>query len=324
MTQKKRRGYTRSALSSVCGGMIGMILVMTGCGSGRGDYSPPSLSAPAAPTAINTSSPPLAQMGTQRTAPSAPAAKTMAKVTLVGAPGCTIKLKVQDELGREQIYDGCVQSFTDDFETELKFKEVGWHKYQYMGQPSNKAEISSERAHSGRSALKSMTNTSGDQQKASVARELLWFPEKSHFWTSLWVYIQGGTKTNDLYFFDLESTDGEGNPGRRLMLTGPNGDWLHVNSKRAGPQGNQTLHYEPIPFPKDKWVNVKMHLYLSSGNDGLTEVWQDGVKIISKPGQTIPSGMVYNWIETGISANVSGQKQVVYIDDLVISKDPIP
>ena len=67
-----------------------------------------------------------------------------------------------------------------------------------------------------------------------------------------------------------------------------------------------------------------MHLYLSPNSDGLTEVWQDGVKIITKAGQTLPSGLVYDWIEVGTTANLSGQAQVIYLDDLVISKDPIP
>ncbi|TMQ25991.1 MAG: hypothetical protein E6K65_15825 [Nitrospirae bacterium] len=239
-------------------------------------------------------------------------------------PGCTVTVTAQDTNGFEKVFEGCTQSFADTFEAGLAFQENGWHKYQYLGLSSNKVDVVSEKAHRGLWSLKSTTGPSLSQQKAALARQLLWFPEGSHFWMSVWVYIVGGTWTGDFYFFDLESTQVEGNPGRRLMLGGPNGDWLHVNSKRAGPQGNQTLHNEPIPFSKDTWVNVKMHLYVSSGSNGLTEVWQDGVRIITTAGQTIPSGLVYDWIELGTTANLSGQAPVVYLDDLVISKDPIP
>ncbi|TMQ31466.1 MAG: hypothetical protein E6K65_01175, partial [Nitrospirae bacterium] len=89
------------------------------------------------------------------------------------------------------------------------------------------------------------------------------------------------------------------------------------------PQANQTLR-APIPFPKDQWVRVTMHINVSSGSNGLTEVWQDGVRIITTAGPTIPAGLVYDWIELGTTANVSGQAPVVYLDDPVISKDPIP
>lgn len=140
---------------------------------------------------------------------------------------------------------------------------------------------------------------------------------------SVWVYIVGGTVTSDFYFFDLESTQADGNPGRRLVLGGPNGDWLWVNSKHAGLNAEQSLIPPPLAFPKSKWVQVKMHLYLSPNSDGLTEVWQDGIKVITKAGQTIPSGLVYDWIELGTTANLSGQAQVIYLDELVISKDPI-
>lgn len=239
-------------------------------------------------------------------------------------PGCTVTVTAQDTNGLEKVFEGCTQSFADNFEAGLVFQENGWHKYQYMGLSSNKVAVVSEKPHLEAASLKSTTGSSLIQQKAALARQLLWFHAGSHFWMSVWVYIVGGTRTSDFYFFDLESTQVDGNPGRRLMLGGPNGDWLSVNAKHAGANAEQSLIPPPLAFPKNKWVQVKMHLYLSPNSDGLTEVWQDGVKIITKAGETIPSGLVYDWIELGTTANLSGQAQVVYLDDLVISKDPIP
>ena len=239
-------------------------------------------------------------------------------------PGCTVTVTAQDINGLEKVFEGCTQSFADNFEAGLVFQENGWHKYQYMGSSSNKVAVTSEKAHMGAVSIKSSTGSSLHQQKASSARQLLWFPAGSHFWMSVWVNIVGGTITRDFYFFDLESTQGDGNPGRRLALGGPNGDWLWVSSKHAGLNAEQSLFPPPLAFPKDKWVQVTMHLYISPNSDGLTEVWQDGVKIITKTGQTLPSGLVYDWIELGTTANLSGQAQVIYLDELVISQDPIP
>jgi hypothetical protein len=66
-----------------------------------------------------------------------------------------------------------------------------------------------------------------------------------------------------------------------------------------------------------------LHLSLSSGPDGVAEVWQDGQKVIHGTGQNIPAGLAYNWIEVGITANPTGYSQVVYVDDLVISQFPL-
>jgi hypothetical protein len=227
-----------------------------------------------------------------------------------------------DEQSHSKTYEACVQSFLDGFEGDFKFIIDGWHKYQYMGDASNKIEPTTERAHSGRVSLRSSTVASQSQQKASLAREMLYFPNKSHFYMSAWYFVPGGTNTADLYLFDLESTNDAGNAGRRLVLSNRNGDYLYINSKRAGLHAYQ-LHDPPLLYPKDKWVHVKIHMYLSTDDDGLTEVWQDGVQIINQLGQTIPAGLIYNWIEFGTTSNVSGQEQVVYADDLVISKEPL-
>lgn len=95
-----------------------------------------------------------------------------------------------------------------------------------------------------------------------------------------------------------------------------------LESKRAGP--NFPQRGAPVLFPKDRWVHVVLHMALSSDRDGHTEVWQDGVKIIDARGQNLPADMVYNWIEVGITANPTRQPQVVYVDDITVSKAPIP
>jgi hypothetical protein len=237
-------------------------------------------------------------------------------------PGCTIVVPAYDEHEVLQTFEGCTTEFQDDFDSGKHFSQDGWHKTQMMGDPSNVVQIVKNRTHSGVKALGAYTVASPDQQKASLARELLWFPAQTHFYFSAWYYIKGGTNTQNLYLFDLESTKGLGNPGRRLMLTGEGGIYLMVNSKRAG------LHAEQIAprhaFPKDKWVRVTMHAFLSQASDGYWEVWQDGVKIISAAGANMPEGLYYDWIEVGITANMSGQSQVVFVDDMIISKSPIP
>jgi polysaccharide lyase-like protein len=235
---------------------------------------------------------------------------------------CTLVESVEVERGNFQSVSGCTTEFTEDFDPGHGINITGWHKLQYMGDSTNLVHVVSNKAHSGKRSLGSYTASSPEQQKACLARQLLWFPAGSDFWFSGWYYINRSPTTENLFIFDLESTQGVGNPGRRIALGGPGGNYIRLDSKRAGEIYNQvdTL----VPFPKAQWVNVKIHMYLSSGSDGIAHVWQDGVEIINRTGPNIPEGVFYDWVEVGITANTSGHSQVVFVDDVVISKFPIP
>ena len=68
---------------------------------------------------------------------------------------------------------------------------------------------------------------------------------------------------------------------------------------------------------------LKIPMYLSIGADGYTGIWQDGDSIINPTGPNVPPGLFYDAIEIGITGNASGQSQIVFVDDVVISQFPI-
>ncbi|NOY07093.1 MAG: hypothetical protein GXO82_10785 [Chlorobi bacterium] len=79
-----------------------------------------------------------------------------------------------------------------------------------------------------------------------------------------------------------------------------------------------------IPLPKDEWVHIILHLRLSAGWEGRTEIRQDSVKIIDQYGQNLPAdNTVYDRFQFGTTANGSSGDKVIYVDDVVISKQSL-
>ena len=73
-----------------------------------------------------------------------------------------------------------------------------------------------------------------------------------------------------------------------------------------------------VPLPRQKWFNLKGHLYLSNKDDGIIEMWQDGVKILSTTGKTLPThNSFYNSLEIGITA--SPRETTMLLDDVIVS-----
>ena len=64
-----------------------------------------------------------------------------------------------------------------------------------------------------------------------------------------------------------------------------------------------------------------MHLTLDA-QEGTIEIWQDDVKIIDTTGQTLPEAdSLLNALEVGITA--TSEETVLYVDDVVISHQPL-
>lgn len=239
---------------------------------------------------------------------------------------CTERGK--DQNGVDKVFQ-CHTAFSDDFENGIEFTEDKWHKKNLQtshgkpGDPASFAEITTDRAHSGTYSLKTYTAEDHDDlQKSGLIRAMLFFPPGSDFWYSAWYYLPSGADTENLFLFELETTRYR-NVGRRLVLGNPHGDTLYVSGKRD----TGDMFYQsgtPLSFPKDRWVKVKLHMRLSPGSDGLTELWQDDAKIVEGRGRNIPDGEFYDWVSVGQTANATHHAQTLYVDDLVISDEPIP
>ena len=221
-----------------------------------------------------------------------------------------------------------VNSFADGFETGIERRIEGWHQQMKLasgskaGNAANNVETTTEQVHTGKFSLKTYTPTDpNDLQKAAVLRELFFFPPGSDCWFSAWFFIPGKSNIENLFIFDLEATEYHG-VGRRLMFTGPNGHYLMLEGKRStGPQYSQTKN--PVPFPRDQWVHLKLHLHLSPNDAGRVELWQDGTLILDKQGPNIPSNTFYDRIEVGQTANSTHQVLTMYVDDVQVSDKPI-
>ena len=193
------------------------------------------------------------------------------------------------------------------------------------GSTGNTVAVTTERAHSGRSALKFIA-APFDGRKASEAdieREGLRFVKGDDVWFSAWYWLEGTSEASTVFLWDLESTALRNTPGRRLflqdgeMVASDLGKWWTSKKFRAATGAPK--------FPKDRWVEVKIHLYLSDGADGRMQVWQDRVKVLDEAGKTLPRAKtVYDRIQVGVTANTGRTTtQTLFVDDVVLSNRPL-
>lgn len=224
--------------------------------------------------------------------------------------------------------------FRDGFEGTAKTEDLfprdcsRWNamELQAAGGPSaNTVVLTNERAHSGANALKCVATPSDGHtaSKADIERHGLRFVKGDEVWFSGWFWLEGAAEPSTLFLWDLESTALRNTPGRRLylqngeMIASDLGKWWTAKKFRAKSGAPK--------FPKDRWVEVKIHLHLSDGNDGRMVVWQDGVKVLDEMGKTLPrSRTVYDRLQVGLTAN-SGlkQTQTLFVDDVVLSNRPL-
>lgn len=76
-----------------------------------------------------------------------------------------------------------------------------------------------------------------------------------------------------------------------------------------------------IPLPLKRWVTVKVHIGYSDDSTGMVEVWQDGTRIISTHGITMPT---LNSIQTNLEIGITATDKAtdLFLDDVQISSHP--
>jgi hypothetical protein len=195
----------------------------------------------------------------------------------------------------------------------------------------NRVEITQEKVHSGKNSLKLYTlATNGtNASKASIKRHALGLKKGDQVYFSGWYYLVGGTDASLIFLWDLEASPSsflyKGSPGRRI--------YIQENGSLASDLGKwmpKTVVFRPaknnmVTFPKDRWVNLKVHVFLSEANDGVMEVWIDDAKVLDGKGQTLPeASTTYESLEVGLTANGNKKNaQTLYIDDIKLSTTPI-
>ncbi|NBV45841.1 MAG: hypothetical protein EBR86_09435 [Planctomycetia bacterium] len=244
------------------------------------------------------------------------------------------------------------RSFSEDFEgakqiTDLIGLKRGWTSFELQSPQAptvsdyvnlrnrilkgeadfldNRIELSGEVAHGGKSALKTVSvppNRGMVTAKSSLSTELMHFVKGDDVWMSMWCYVPAGGGM-PFTVLDLETTWIKQHPGMRIVIA----DGKHACYQLKGfehPYYRQPKGRE-VPFPTGRWVNLKSHLKLTEKEDGVIELWQDGLKIVDAHGQTlVVAHAIYNSLEVGISAyNEQESTATLYVDDVSISDHPM-
>ncbi|MCX6955822.1 MAG: heparin lyase I family protein [Verrucomicrobia bacterium] len=224
--------------------------------------------------------------------------------------------------------------FRDGFEGSAKIDDLvakgsaRWNGVELQsaaGPTANSVALSSERAHSGNNALKCVAAPFDGKNvsEADIERQGLRFVKGDDVWFSAWYWLEGHTEGSSVFLWDLESTALRNTPGRRLflqngeMVASDLGKWWSAKKFRAVGGAPK--------FPKNRWVEVKIHLHLSDREDGRMQVWQDGVKVLDEAGKTLPRARtVYDRMQVGLTANTGrSAAQTLFVDDVVLSNRPL-
>ncbi|MBI3880495.1 MAG: heparin lyase I family protein [Verrucomicrobia bacterium] len=224
--------------------------------------------------------------------------------------------------------------FRDGFEDAAKFEDLfphdysRWHGFQReAGARSNVVVLTAARVHTGTNALQcvAVPYDGHISSKADIERGRLRFVKGDHVWFSGWFYLIGGTDASLVFLWDLETTQLSKSPGRRLFLQ-QNGESLASDLGKwwTGKTFRQPRGKE-VGFPKNRWVELRVHLFLSEGGDGKMEVWQDGAKVLDATGKTLPTARtIYDRLQVGITANGNrAHTNEMFMDDIVISNRPL-
>ena len=181
----------------------------------------------------------------------------------------------------------------------------------------NRLDIEEKNVHSGKQALRFFAVAPSFRMitsKSLIEKKGLCFAKGDHLWFSGWYYFEKGVPST---IVDFENRLFKGGPGIRLFIRDKKYASMELKFGHK-PQFNQ----KKVEIPRQKWVHIKLHLVLSNHDDGVIEMWQDGQKILSTTGQTLPThDSVYSALQVGITA--TSMKTVLLVDDVKISDQPL-
>lgn len=149
--------------------------------------------------------------------------------------------------------------------------------------------------------------------KSSISSTLSFFTKNSDFWFQADYYIEEGMPFS---LADFENSHFLEGPGPRIVIRN---DKVSIENK-FGSKLNFT-HNMDVLIPKNSWFTIKVHFKYSNENDGIIELWQDGIQLISTAGINLPtSNSIQNRVELGVTATPIGC--VMLMDEIRISETP--
>lgn len=146
--------------------------------------------------------------------------------------------------------------------------------------------------------------------KCSMSSVLGYFKKGDDLWFEADYYIKEGMPFT---LVDFENSYFEGSPGPRVVIRDNKLEMENkFGSKLRFESGSAGIISSGV------WFTVKVHLKFSNTGDGVLELWQDGVNIISATGINLPtSNSIQNVLEVGISA--TNTNTILLIDNLRVS-----
>lgn len=176
----------------------------------------------------------------------------------------------------------------------------------------NRIDIVSDNTHSGRHAIRfySAQPTGRRPTKTYIEKDNMFFTQGDDLWMSAWYFFEKGVAST---IVDFETRWLKTAPGPRIFIRSDKFVTYELKF-----MDKPVVVQRSTPLPMKKWFELKIHLKLSSGEDGVIEIWQDDTKIIDAKGRTLPtSDSVLNIFEIGVTA--TDQETVLLLDDVVIS-----
>lgn len=235
--------------------------------------------------------------------------------------------------------------FSDGFENVQNFSDLlpgnasRWTNVQRT-HDDNKVEMETRVVRGGSRALHLYSKPARNVSKADIERGGLDLREGQRVTISAWFYIPGNHSLRELYLMDMEcescwpenSRRKNKSPGVRLALKSDAGILAVERGKIGFRKG--TLRGAQVGFPRNRWVHLKWISVLSTQEDGLSEVYMDGQKILSARAINMPSPAIfkkygirlkqpirYDRVQFGITANGTSAPVRMYLDDVRITTD---
>lgn len=153
--------------------------------------------------------------------------------------------------------------------------------------------------------------------KSLVERQLFFFRRGDQAWFSGWYKAD---IARPFTLLDFNTTGMPNRPGLRITLR--NGALSAELKWLDKPSYLQNADSKVI-FPLGRWGNVRVHVLFSEDELGMVEIWQDGVRVLSQRGRTLPTAdAVIDVVVIGITA--TQQETTLHVDDVRVSATAIP
>jgi len=147
--------------------------------------------------------------------------------------------------------------------------------------------------------------------KSSMSSTINFYQKDAHVWYEADYFIESGMPFS---IVDFENSYFYKSPGPRVVIRNNQLEFENKFGAKLTVENNSGM-----TISRNQWFTLKVHLKYSNTNDGIIELWQDGIQIISATGINLPtSNSIQNILEVGATASSEGC--VLFFDNMRISE----